>query len=104
MYSAGLRVDIVPALEDKALNPVLGQQCCGGEPGWAGAHDDHRDGFSHFANRTMLRCVPRSIAPSSVATLASTTSPSCRYLGLPAWRLKKAFHFRAGGSSDPMTS
>src|SRR5581483_11626842 len=53
---------------------------------------------------TTLRCVPRSIAPSSVDTPASTTSPSCRYFGLLACRLKNAFHFTAGGSSEPMIS
>ncbi|BBX96707.1 hypothetical protein MLAC_20010 [Mycobacterium lacus] len=36
------------------------------------------------AYRTVLRWVPRSMVPSSVATDASTTSPSRRYLGLAA--------------------
>ena len=44
------------------------------------------------------------MAPSSVATLTSTTSPCCRYFGLLAWRLKNAFHLIAGGNSEPMIS
>src|SRR3984885_4180012 len=51
---------------------------------------------------TTLRCAPRSIAPSSVATAASTTSPWRRYFGFLAWVEKKVFHFSWSGSSDPM--
>ena len=58
----------------------------------------------HRAYLTTLRWAPRSMAPSSVAILASTTSPCCRYFELLACRLKKAFHFIAGGSSEPMIS
>ena len=44
------------------------------------------------------------MAPSSVATVSSTTSPCFRYFGFLACRLKNAFHLMAGGSSDPMIS
>ena len=44
------------------------------------------------------------MTPSSVATAASTTSPSRRYFGFLACRLKNAFHFIAGGNSEPMIS
>ena len=45
-----------------------------------------------------MRWVPRSIAPSSVATEVSTKSPSCRYFGFLACFLKKSLHLSAGGS------
>ena len=63
----------------------------------------HRFG-GHRAYLTTVRWVPRSIAPSSVATLASTTSPSFRYLGLRAWPRKKSFHLVAAGSSEATIS
>jgi hypothetical protein len=51
---------------------------------------------------TSQRCagVPRSMAPSSVATESSTMSPCCGYFGLFAWLLKDAFQLTAGGSSE----
>ncbi len=36
------------------------------------------NGPVHQENRTVVRWVPRSMAPSSVATEASTMSPHCR--------------------------
>ena len=44
------------------------------------------------------------MAPSSVPTDASITSPLRRYFGLRAWLLKNAFHFTAGGSSEAMNA
>jgi hypothetical protein len=49
---------------------------------------------------TAVRWVPRSIAPSSVATESSMMSPFCKYFGLFAWRLKNAFYSTVGGSGE----
>jgi hypothetical protein len=48
---------------------------------------------------TTVRCAPRSIAPSSVATAASMVSPWRRYFGFLACREKKIFHFSWSGTS-----
>ena len=54
--------------------------------------------FDVHAYLTTLRCVPRSILPSSVATVVSTTSPSCRYLAFLACAEKNIFHLTCSGS------
>ena len=76
------------AVQHQAVNAVLRQQRRGGDAGRAGTDDDHRHELRHRGRRvvrlrvheytTLLRWVPRSMAPSSVATVASTTSPSWR--------------------------
>src|SRR5208282_2233664 len=70
------------------------------EDGRSDAHDSTATFLVTGAYLTTVRWVPRSIAPSSVATVASIMSPSCRYFGFLAWRAKKAFHFTAGGRNE----
>src|SRR6202012_1961825 len=80
-----------------------GNGAVGGAPVWSIA-GTAVGRLGHNAYLTTLRCEPRSITPSSVATAASTRSPPRRYLGFLACRLKTPFHFTAGGSSEPMIS
>src|SRR6202007_1370249 len=106
VHGTWLRVHAGPAVEDQAVQSVSCQQRGGGYAGRSGPDDDDGDvlnGVLGQANRTAVRCVPRSMAPSSVATDASTMSPSCRYLRLPAWRVKNIFHLRVGGNRFPMS-
>ena len=80
MDGTRLWVDVLPAVEDEAVDAVLGKLCRSGDPGRPSADDHHWDeaGNVVHAYLTRLRCVPRSILLSSVAMLASTTSPSCK--------------------------
>ena len=78
------RVDGLVAVQHQGFDAVLAQQCRGGDAGRAGTDDHNRNEFrqavllrAHLYTTT-LRWTPRSMAPSSVAMLASTTSPSCR--------------------------
>src|SRR6478672_2152200 len=102
MHGPGLRIHGGPPIEHEAFDAVLRQQRRCGDARRTGADND--DGDGRHAYFTAVRWVPRSIAPSSVATVASTTSPCWRYLGFLAARLKKAFHLTAGGSNEPMIS
>ena len=78
------RVGSFMAVQHQALDAVLGQQRGGGDAGRAGTDDDYRHEVRKrrgavrlrvHAYTTLLRWVPRLMTPSSVATLASTTSP-----------------------------
>ena len=78
------RVDGLVAVQHQGFDAVLAQQCRGGDAGRAGTDDHNRNEFRQAVllrghlYTTTLRWTPRSMAPSSVAMLASTTSPSCR--------------------------
>src|SRR6185295_20366146 len=100
MNGTRLWVDVLPAVEDQTVDAVLCKLCRCGDPGRPGADDHHRDeaGIVVHAYPTRLRCAPRSILPSSVAMLASTTSPSCRYLGFLACPAKNILHLTSTGS------
>src|ERR1700758_2292858 len=100
MNGTRLWVDVLPAVEDEAVDTVLCKLCRRGDPGRAGADDHHPDeaGIVVHAYLTRLRCVPRSILLSSVAMLASTTSPSCRYFVFLAWPAKNIFHLTSSGN------
>lgn len=80
VHGARLRIDIDPAVEQQALNAVLRQLCCRRDACRSRADDYHRHeaGQSAHANLIRLRWVPSAILPSSVPTVASTTSPSRR--------------------------
>ena len=103
MHGPGLRIHGGPPIEHEAVDAVLRQQRRRSDASRTGADDDD-GGVGRHAYFTAVRWVPRSIAPSSVATVASTTSPCWRYLGFLAARLKKAFHLTAGGNNEPMIS
>src|SRR6476659_1390938 len=81
------RVDGLVAVQHQCFDTVLAQQGRGGDAGRAGTDDHNRNEFRQAVllrghlYTTTLRWTPRSMAPSSVAMLASTTSPSCRYAG-----------------------
>src|SRR6478752_9508862 len=100
MNGTRLWVDVFPAVEDEAVDAVLCKLCRRGDTGRPGADDHHWDeaGIVVHTYLTRLRWVPRSILPSSVAMLASTTSPSCRYLVFLSWPAKNIFHLRSSGS------
>src|SRR4029079_11102086 len=100
MNGTRLWVDVLPAVEDQTVHAVLRKLCRRGDPGRPRADDHHRDeaGIVVHAYLTTLRCVPRSILLSSAAMLASTTSPSCRYLVFLAWPAKNILHLRSSGS------
>ena len=85
MNRPGLRVDVMPAVEYESLDPVLREQGRRTDAGRAGTDDhDGNAAVGGHANATAVHWVPRSMAPSSVATDASTTSPLRRYLGFVA--------------------
>jgi hypothetical protein len=53
-------------------------------------HPDGGHGLgAHRVHRTGVRCLPRSITPSSVPTVASTTSPSCKVFRVVALAAEK---------------
>src|SRR3954468_5459368 len=97
MDRAGLGVNRFPPVEDQTRDAVVGKQSRGGGTGGTGSDDDDGEELRH-AYFTGVRWVPRSRAPSSVATASSTTSPCWRYLSLRACCLKNAFHLTAGGN------
>src|SRR5271166_1038355 len=100
MNGTRLWVDVLPAVEDKTVDAVLRKLGCRGDPGRPRADDHHRDEVRNVGHEylTTLRCVPRSILPSSVLIVASTTSPWCRYFVFLAWPAKNIFHLTSSGN------
>ena len=104
VHGARLRVHLCPSVQKQAVDAVLRQQGSHGDAGRARPEDDDGNMRDAHAYLTAVRWVPRSIAASSVPTVASTKSPCFRYLSFFDWLLKNAFHFNAGGRSAPMIS
>ncbi len=103
MHRTRLRIHRRPAIEHETVDAVLREQGGGGDAGRACADDDdgnvrasrvpHSGALGTKVDRAVIG---RDTEFDDVAML--------KYFGFLACRLKNAFHFTAGGSSEPMIS